>query len=727
MKKSTTLYIGLLAALLALLSGACRQDEQLLSGADGDGILRIGVRVDDAVKMVPVQLGRTTRAALTRSDLEKSCRIEIRNPKGLVRRYEDLATMPGELHLVSDTYTVTVVAGDSLPASFDTPLYRGAGTFTVEGGGRVTDAQITCRLVDVVAAVTYDESVTTLIDTGTASLTVSSSTGSLTFAGATRDSLGYYMMHGGETTLKYTLEAENLADRTPITLSGEIPDVKPCHKYTLTFVSRSGDWAEGGAFFDVIVDETCIEVNEEVYIRRRPDISGDGFDIRQPLYLSPDGEKPARTVSLRTTSRLMQATLSSTQFGHFGIPATQIDLLSDDDDDIPGITFAGRYDPERDASVLDVTFDETFMAQLEDDSEYTFTFDAVDSCGYTRTQDFVIILTDATVATVNAAPGSIWTGRARLQGRRIKEVARQDVNGEPLSLTFNYRPKDGSSDWISVEATEDPEGGTFWADIDGLEPATTYEYVALEGTQPSVITCTFTTETAAQLPNSGFENWSKPGKILYIYGDGEEMFWDSGNTGSSTLNVNVTEYDESNPHSGIRCAKLKSQKVALLGIGKFAAGNLFAGAYVGTDGTDGILDFGRPFTSRPKALRGWWRYNIGTIDETGSGVPDGVSKGQPDIGNIYIAIGDWDSPVRIETKTKKLFDPEDPHIIAYKSVDITGSQPGWEEFTLELDYRDYNRKPTYIVVVASASKYGDYFTGSTASTLWLDDFSLIYE
>ena len=59
---------------------------------------------------------------------------------------------------------------------------------------------------------------------------------------------------------------------------------------------------------------------------------------------------------------------------------------------------------------------------------------------------------------------------------------------------------------------------------------------------------------------------------------------------------------------------------------------------------------------------------------------------------------------------------------------IVGETVGdWTEFKLKLDYRSLTRKPTYIVVVASASKYGDYFTGGDGSTLWLDDLELIYE
>ena len=48
------------------------------------------------------------------------------------------------------------------------------------------------------------------------------------------------------------------------------------------------------------------------------------------------------------------------------------------------------------------------------------------------------------------------------------------------------------------------------------------------------------------------------------------------------------------------------------------------------------------------------------------------------------------------------------------------------EYTIRLDYRDY-RKPKYLVIVATASKYGDYFTGGEGSTLYLDEMELTYD
>ena len=49
------------------------------------------------------------------------------------------------------------------------------------------------------------------------------------------------------------------------------------------------------------------------------------------------------------------------------------------------------------------------------------------------------------------------------------------------------------------------------------------------------------------------------------------------------------------------------------------------------------------------------------------------------------------------------------------------------EFTIPLDYKDKAKIPSNIILVASASRYGDYFTGGAGSTMWVDDIELIYE
>ena len=51
----------------------------------------------------------------------------------------------------------------------------------------------------------------------------------------------------------------------------------------------------------------------------------------------------------------------------------------------------------------------------------------------------------------------------------------------------------------------------------------------------------------------------------------------------------------------------------------------------------------------------------------------------------------------------------------------------YQKFTIDIKYRDTERKPKYIVIVATSSKYGDYFSGSTSSVLLIDEFELGFD
>lgn len=77
---------------------------------------------------------------------------------------------------------------------------------------------------------------------------------------------------------------------------------------------------------------------------------------------------------------------------------------------------------------------------------------------------------------------------------------------------------------------------------------------------------------------------------------------------------------------------------------------------------------------------------------------------------------------------------EDDNIIAYGALPSGAAtneteNNGYKEFTIPLQYKEsqFGEQPTHIIVVCSASKYGDYMTGGAGSTLYVDDFSLVYE
>lgn len=254
-----------------------------------------------------------------------------------------------------------------------------------------------------------------------------------------------------------------------------------------------------------------------------------------------------------------------------------------------------------------------------------------------------------------------------------------------------------------------------------------------------------------QLENNSFDNWHIEGegkKALYCpWGENETPYWDTGNHGATTVGAsNSTYVDE----EGRRYANLQSKYIVV----KFAAGNIFTGKYLETDGTNGVLSFGRPFTSRPTKMQFDFQYKTSTITKTGGEWKDPWGKyisrqlyeglkGKPDSCSVYIALGDWapevyvspfssvraECPYLIRTRPKEgelhLLDMSSPNLIGFAQMTCGEDVSSWTTETIDIHYYN-NRVPTTVIVVAASSKYGDYFTGGETSLLKIDDLKLIY-
>ncbi len=91
-------------------------------------------------------------------------------------------------------------------------------------------------------------------------------------------------------------------------------------------------------------------------------------------------------------------------------------------------------------------------------------------------------------------------------------------------------------------------------------------------------------------------------------------------------------------------------------------------------------------------------------------------------------MGTDQSPVSIDTRdASTFFDPAGKDVIGYGERLFTESVGDWTQITVPIVYRATDRRPTHIIVVCSASRYGDYFTGSRQSVMWVDDFELLYD
>lgn len=334
-----------------------------------------------------------------------------------------------------------------------------------------------------------------------------------------------------------------------------------------------------------------------------------------------------------------------------------------------------------------------------------------------------------------------WTKFIRLEGAGI----------EGSEMGFRYR-KPGEETWQEVNDVR-ITGSNFAARMTA-EPATTYEIAAYcdEWVTPSR---TVTTDIAWELPNGGFEEWEEPDenrKYWIPFLTGSAPFWDTGNQGATSIrekdNVTTGAEDPRPGSSGSKSARLASRWIFI----KFAAGNLFTGEYFHTFQTNGVVGFGRPCPHRPTALRGWVKFKGGKINRV-DGMPSDtqIVKNETDEnGIIYIALGTWKpeeygtsvtdvdgkqwtfgtetTPVAVYTKDYgTFFNPKSKDVIAYGEKIMVEDIDEWQEFRIDIDYRRMDILPTHLVIVCSASRWGDYFTGYDKSVLCVDDFELLYD
>lgn len=730
MKKEILLIIS-----LASLLGACRQEERYLD--EGKGMLCLQVTMDETVDVV----SRASVGSEEAEALKEDCKVRIYENDKLIRKYSSWSAVPEKIDLAAGSdYKVRVVAGDSVSASFDKKYYEGVEPFSVTNGN-TTSVEVNCNIVNTLVKVNFTEEMKTYLSSGNVNVAVDANEGGLDYAWSEENQdvpVGYYMLPNGKEYLTCVFTATTKSGKK-ITQTDVIQAAKSATLYTLTYApstetpERPTD--EGGGFFTLKVDETPLKTQEEeVNIYRRPvvKVMSDGAEVSTdaPWFISLNATVSPE-MTLTGSSVLTTATAEGSLLEKLGFQGS-IDLLSEETASSlqqKGITLTVPTQASGRQIVMD--WGNSWTELLKEEAIYSLKYTLADENGKQSTLDWEIVVSDMDVQTTDIPRFETWADRTVFYG----EVIDSHTPAAGATFSFQYRKK-GDGTWSqSVPATL--SGQTIKSDVvKGLTPGTTYEYRILEDTKVSNIVCEVTTEEALALPNSGFENWSGDVPKL-IYGEGESMFWDSGNHGSQKVSKNVTTPDSSVRHSGSYSAKLSSIYANKLGIGQFAAGNIFIGQYLETQMDvltgHGVLGLGRPFASRPLALKGYIRYVSGIVDRGGDKIPNDTQ----DKGIIYAALTDGDGEEYngtywsfvIKTKESKFFDKNGANVVAYgdKIWESSTEGEGMHEFIIRFDYKSKERIPNRIMLVAAASQFGDYFQGSTSSVMWLDDLELIYE
>lgn len=633
---------------------------------------------------------------------------------------EDCASVLEPLKLKTGHYTAVATCGESLSegsaAAFDSPFYSDTETFVIKNGVSETlDMTLVLDAVKVTAE--FSEEIQNNFQRYV--LTVSNGVSELVFSNldGTVDKDGYFAVTG---TLEWSLALTNKDGEDYETLTGSYEEVKPKQHYALSF-RMAEKQPEGGAVISIVVDDSMTEKVHDILldfsVKDKPEISA-SFSLDSPLsFHTGDASEKILYLNLKHPATSFLISHDDEGLVAAGLPG-EVELVNASEEILSSLAGLGITAPSVTAEVLNPEIDLTgFFSSLPAGTYGFEIFVQNDAEGELLQEISFEVKPVVETLTANA-----WARFATLSGRWLTE-------DQPEGLGFQYRT--GDEEWTNVDAdvTVNAEAKTFEAELHGLAAGTQYEYRAVTAAFRENQPVQFTTETEDVLHNMGFDQWYMDGKAPMPNASADYKIWDSANPGSASFNIVPTTQETSNlavTGENKSAAKLTTLSAPIVGL---AAGNIYTGRFEGTVGgiipSGAALEWGVPFTSRPLALKGFYDYRPVAIDVAKDPYTD--IKGQTDIGQIQFILTDWDAPFRIDTSAGTFVDVEnDGHIIAYATLDL-GQTDGYQPFTLELEYRDRTRTPKYVVIVAAASKYGDYFTGGVGSTLYLDEFSFVYD
>ena len=311
--------------------------------------------------------------------------------------------------------------------------------------------------------------------------------------------------------------------------------------------------------------------------------------------------------------------------------------------------------------------------------------------------------TDMVTSDIKNDVSKVWGQFAYLSGTcNLAEVT--------SPVQFRYKKK-ADAEWTTVEAVQEDGTKNYSAKVAPLDFGTEYEYYILCGDKMGE-TCSFTTESYAEIPNLNFDTWSQNGKNWYPNGDAANSYWATGNEGV-TLGGSSNSTGVEDSHSGL-AAQLQTVQVKVLIVKVTAAGNIFIGNYkTNTSNPASSVTFGREYTgARPTKLSGYFKYQPGATMSSGSVPSEKLEKDECD---IYIQL--WSGSETIG----------EGHFITNETVSE------YTRFEIPVEYTVTNKRPDKITIVATSSRYGGYFDGinvigqlAIGSTLWVDDFELSY-
>ncbi len=667
---------------------------------------------------------------VTKAGEERVFSIDVLDASGaVVKHIDDHRTVTAEspIELRVGTYTVVAKSGHNVNAAFENPYYEGHTEVKLHPTNQNV-ANITCKLANTRFSVEFPENFNKFreyevsVTNGTGNALVFSNmpdSGNSLEAGLGANA--YFAVTG---TLTWTVTLVN-TDGGKWTSKVTYSDVKAGQHYHLRFAMGANEAGDGAIVLNVKLEDWTDQPDHDFILDFTQNFgvtASDGFAVSGTAASVAQGDDSEKVLTFSASEgfKTIGMTHSNSTLASAGIPQS-MEFVGATSEQLAALSAAGIVvtdDLTRsiNTNTTNVYIDVTNLFAKLPVGSYAINFAMADNKGKTDTfsllVDIVLDVDDA--EAVQAKTG--WAAFARLEGR-INNEAKQNI------VTFQYK-KASDSQWIEMNPSEmEVSGQTYNAIVTGLEPSTEYVFRAVSDTDKDTRTVSFTTSSAATIPNLNFDSWYQNEKAWMPNENKNNHIWDTANPGTSGMGYVPTTPETNTVVSG-KAARLETQLVDAVLLTKLAAGNIYTGKFGKVSGFGALLDWGIPFSSRPLALRGYWKYAPKTINKADGPYTD--KKGDTDLCQVQIFLTDWSAPFQINTDKEQFVDFNSPAIIARGELHTDETHSGYVQFTIPLVYRDL-RIPTYAVISGAASMYGDYFTGGVGSVLLLDEFELIYD
>lgn len=637
-------------------------------------------------------------------------------------------------------YTIAVRSNGVEGAGWETPLYMGQEEVEVKQG-EITNTKVVCTIANTKVSVIYENALKDYFtDYQT---TVSNPSGTLLY---TRDEY----RSGFFTPEKLTVQLKLVnKDGNEFVMKKVYPEIEPQYHYKFIYSISNDDTSDQGGFnVDIDVDKNLQEITYNIFIKKE-ELAGAGQPSAKLSSEFNDGtytfKRTDETPNPAANSIWLDYTLGSNNALQSFIVTMDSPILGKSRYDItnkegseigfPALPSSPVYNS--DSRYLTYRMDLTGIVEhlgCQDNQPtiHNFTVDLLDDKFQETSITFAIKMMPDVAAYVENP--ICWTSFAVLKGV---------CEGE--NLYFKLQEKGDDNSIIEIKTVNNDKKGNITSLVTGLKRGIEYSYW-LASEDDSTMPCepvSFSTHTPLDVPNLSLDNWgerkgdpavgNKP--VTYKCAQGNNstggVYWESGNRGAVSGNEILLQAEQSDVKNG-KAAKLTSRWAGVnfgFKIGAFSAGSIFSG-YVESVSAEGAeLVYGQLFNGYPTALTGFYKYHPGLINWKSNN--EVGTPAETDEALIYIALTTTQCSLTSKTNGVVPFNPEGDNVIAYGELRTQAEVSEYKDFKIDLKYKS-SKMPkeassVYLIIMATSSSKGDYFTGSTDSWMLLDELGLVYD